>query len=65
MNNIVLFFFLILTIGKSRVNSQRSYIYIYWISVAEVQASLLVDQAIGEVLRVILLVACSLGEAGV
>lgn len=66
MNNIV-FFLLILTIGNSRVEFSKE-LYIHWISVVEVQASLSVDQAAGEVLRkrvLILLVACSLGEAGV
>lgn len=65
MNNIVLFFLLILTIGSFRVEFSKE-LYIHWTSVVEVQASLSVDQAVGEVLGkrvLILLVACSLGQA--
>lgn len=60
-----MFFLLIPTIGNSRVEFSKE-LYIHWISVVEVHTSLSMDQAVGEVLRVlILLVVCSLGEAGV
>lgn len=50
MNNTVLFFLLILTIGNSRTEFSKEPCR-HWISVVGVQTSLSVDEAVGEVLR--------------